>query len=198
MRSSTPKVLHTLAGRTMIRWVVEAAEEAGVGRVVVVVAPEADEVRAAAGKDVVFVEQAKRLGTGHALAQARHEAGDAAQLLVLNGDVPLITPETLSRIMIAHDQDGADLTFLTAELDEAAEYGCVQRDGEGNVLGIVESSDRAGMLEGPVEINSGQYCFKASWLWDRIQAVPTAPNGEQYITSLVEMAVGEGDAGGGR
>jgi bifunctional UDP-N-acetylglucosamine pyrophosphorylase/glucosamine-1-phosphate N-acetyltransferase len=194
MRSAKAKVLHELAGRTMIRWVVEAAEEAGVGRVVAVVAPEAHEVRAAAGKDVVFVEQTKRLGTGHALAQARHQAGDAAQLLVLNGDVPLITAETLSRIMIAHDQDGADLTFLTAEMDDAGEYGCVQRDGEGNVLGIVESADRSARLEGPVEINSGQYCFKASWLWDRIQSVPTAPNGEQYITSLVEMAVSEADS----
>lgn len=194
MRSSLSKVLHPLAGRPMLRYVVDAAREAGVGRIVVVVGPEADDVRGVAGDDVTFAVQHERLGTGHALAQAQEAVAGADRILVLNGDVPLITPDTLRSIGAAHEETSSDLTFLTAQVEDAGEYGCVQRDAEGRVSAIVEAPERDRAVEGPSEINSGQYCFSAAWLWPRLEALPSAANGEQYITSLVDIAVREGAA----
>ena len=194
MRSSVPKVLHRLAGRPMIRFVVDATRDAGIGRIVVVVGPDADDVQEAAGDGVEFAIQAERLGTGHALIQARDAIDDCEQVLVLNGDVPLITPDTLRLLMRAHESNAADLSFLTAHVEEAGEYGCVQRDAEGSVTGIVEAPERDGPVEGPAEINSGQYCFRAAWLQEHAGSMPTAANGEQYITSLIDLAVQEGAA----
>ena len=193
MRSSLPKVLHLLAGRPMVCYVVEAALAAGARRCIVVVGPESEALRAALGDRAAYVVQPQPLGTGHAVAQARAAAGDAEHLLVLNGDVPLITPETLARLVCAHEEQSADLTFLTALL-EAAEYGLVQRDAQGRVTGVVEAAAREGAAEGAAEINAGQYCFRAAWLWPRLAGIPKAANGEQYLTSLVAMAVGEGAA----
>ena len=194
MRSSVPKVLHRLAGMPMIRFVVDAARDAGIERIVTVVGTDADDVREAAGDGVEFAVQAERLGTGHALVQAQDAIGDCEQVLVLNGDVPLITPDTLRQLMRAHEANGADVSFLTAHMDEAGEYGCVQRDAEGSVTGVVEAPERDGAVEGPAEINSGQYCFRVAWLRGHTGSMPTAANGEQYITSLIDLAVQEGAA----
>jgi bifunctional UDP-N-acetylglucosamine pyrophosphorylase/glucosamine-1-phosphate N-acetyltransferase len=191
MRSSLTKVLHPLAGQPMVRYVVDAARAAGVAKIVAVVGSDAEDVRQAAGESVEFAVQAERLGTGHALLQAQEAIGDAERVLVLNGDVPLITPDTLQRLAKAHEDASADLTFLTAQVEEAGAYGCVRRDADGSVLGIVEAAERDGAVEGPAEINSGQYCFQASWLWSKVADVPAAANGEQYITSLVDIAVAE-------
>jgi bifunctional UDP-N-acetylglucosamine pyrophosphorylase/glucosamine-1-phosphate N-acetyltransferase len=177
----------------MVRYVVDAALAAGARRCVVVVGPESEALRAALGEGVTYVVQPEPLGTGHAVACAREPAGDAEHLLVLNGDVPLISPETLARLARAHEEQSADLTFLTARL-EAAEYGLVQRDAEGRVTGVVEAAAREGDAEGPAEINAGQYCFRAAWLWPRLSAVPKSANGEHYLTSLVAIAVEEGAA----
>ena len=194
MRSSLPKVLHPLAGRPMVRYVVDAAREAGFRRCVVVIGPGADAVRAALGDDIDYVAQPEPLGTGHAVAQAEQAAGGAGQLLVLNGDVPLVTAETLSRLARAHEEQAADLTFLTAQVEEVGEYGRVQRDGQGQVTGVVEAAELDRLTEGPAEINAGQYCFRAHWLWPRLAAIPTAGDGESYLTSLISVAVEEGAA----
>jgi bifunctional UDP-N-acetylglucosamine pyrophosphorylase/glucosamine-1-phosphate N-acetyltransferase len=193
MRSELPKVLHPIAGRPLVRYVVDAAREAGFGRLVVVVGATGNGVRAALGDDVTSARQAEPLGTGHAVACAREAAGAAEHVLVLNGDVPLITPETLARLARVHEERNADLTFLTAMVDDAGEYGCVERDGEGRVTAVVESPER-GPVEGPAEVNSGQYCFRAAWLWPHLPAIEKSASGEQYLTSLVMTAVREGAA----
>ena len=193
MRSSQPKVLHPIAGRPLVRYVVDAAREAGFGRCVVVGAGGAG-VHEALGDAVTYAEQPRPLGTGDAVACAREAAGAAEHVLVLNGDVPLITPETLARLARTHEAQHADLTFLTALVDEAGEYGCVERDGEGRVIAVVESPERDAGAEGPAEVNSGQYCFRGSWLWPRLASIEKAASGEQYLTSLVMTAVQEGAA----
>lgn len=175
----------------MARHVVEAAREAGFGRCVVIVGAAADGVRAALGDGVTYVVQPEPLGTGHALAQAADAARDAEHLLVLNGDVPLITAATLAALAGAHEQESADVTFLTARVDEAGEYGLVERDGQGRVTGVVELRDRDGAAEGQAEINSGQYCFRAAWLWPRLSKIRQSASGEYYLTSLIPMAVEE-------
>jgi bifunctional UDP-N-acetylglucosamine pyrophosphorylase/glucosamine-1-phosphate N-acetyltransferase len=113
---------------------------------------------------------------------------------VLNGDVPLITPETLLRLVRAHQEQSADLSFLTTRVERAGEYGCVQRDAEGLVTAVVEAPERGEATEGLAEINSGQYCFRADWLWPRLAVIPKSSSGEHYLTSLISMAVQEGAA----
>ena len=197
MRSSLPKVLHPLAGQPMARYVIDAAQKAGFHRCIVVVGPDANDVRDALGNDVDYVAQPQPLGTGHALAQAQDGADGSEQLLVLNSDVPLITAETLTLLARTHEERGADLTFLTARLEDGGEYGRVQRDGDGRVTGVVEAAEQAGLdraMEGGAEINAGQYCFRAQWLWPRLAALPKAANGEYYLTSLIATAVQEGSA----
>jgi bifunctional UDP-N-acetylglucosamine pyrophosphorylase/glucosamine-1-phosphate N-acetyltransferase len=191
MRSSTPKVLHELAGRPMVRHVVEAAKEAGLLDVIVVVGPGQDAVREAAGGGVPYAEQPQPLGTGDAVSRARQAAGAVQHLLVLNGDVPLITARTLRSLVEQHAAYGADVTFLTAIVADAGQYGCVQRDSAGRVIDVVEASDRDDATEGPAEINSGQYCFRASWLWPHLDQIPRSASGEYYLTALIEMAVRE-------
>jgi len=195
MRSNLPKVLHPLAGRPMVRYVVDAARAAGVARCIVVVGPDAaDGVREAVGSSAEFAVQDEPLGTGHALAAARDAVGDAEHVLVLNGDVPLITEETLRMLAERHLAGGDDLTLLTAQVDSAGAYGCVQRDADGNVTDIVEAPERSGAPEGRAEINAGQYCFRAAWLWQQIDSIPPSPGGERYLTSLVPLAVRSGAA----
>ncbi|MEX1253522.1 MAG: bifunctional UDP-N-acetylglucosamine diphosphorylase/glucosamine-1-phosphate N-acetyltransferase GlmU [Dehalococcoidia bacterium] len=195
MRSSLPKVLHPLAGRAMVRHVVQAAREAGFERCFVVVAPaSAGAVRAALGDGVAYVTQTEPLGTGDAVQRAREATGDCEQVLVLNGDVPLITGETLAGLARSHEEQSADLTFLTAQAEDAGEYGRVQRDADDRVLGVVEAPERAEAAGGPAEINAGQYCFRAAWLWSRLEELPRAANGERYLTSLIAIAVDEGAA----
>ena len=192
MRSSRQKVLHPLAGRPMVRYVLDASRAAGVHRCVVVVAPDAEDVREALGDAVDYVVQAEPLGSGHALAQAQQAAGEDGQILVLNGDAPLITSETLSRLVRSHEERAADLTLLTAQVEELGGYGQVQRDAEGRVTSVVEASERNGKLTNPsAEINAGQYCFRAQWLWPRLSALPRSNNGEYYLTSLIATAVQE-------
>jgi bifunctional UDP-N-acetylglucosamine pyrophosphorylase / glucosamine-1-phosphate N-acetyltransferase len=193
MRSALPKLLHPLAGRPMVRYVFDAARAAGIGRPIVIVGSENAGIRDVLEDAAKFVEQPEPLGTGDAVARAREAAGAAEHVLVLNGDAPLITPATLERLIGSHEQQNADLTFLTARQD-AAEYGLVQRDSEGRVTAVVEAVALVSSADGQVEINSGQYCFRAGWLWPRLAAIPKASNGEYYLTSLVEMAVNEGAA----
>jgi bifunctional UDP-N-acetylglucosamine pyrophosphorylase/glucosamine-1-phosphate N-acetyltransferase len=192
MKSHRPKVLHTLAGQPLVRYVVDVAREAGVPRCVVVVGHGESEVRSALGETASYVLQTEQLGTGHALAQVESEARHADHLLVLNGDVPLLTAQTLSRLMCSHLERDADLTFLTACATDAENYGVVLRDERGSVVGIEEAADREVKTSEQAEINAGIYCFRGAWVWPRLAAIPRAPNGEYYLTDLMGMAVREG------
>ncbi|MGB6895926.1 MAG: bifunctional UDP-N-acetylglucosamine diphosphorylase/glucosamine-1-phosphate N-acetyltransferase GlmU [Dehalococcoidia bacterium] len=192
MRSRRPKVLHPLAGKPLVCHVVDAARRARVERCVAVVGPGEEAVRVALGNGVGYARQAEPLGTGHALAQAEPLASDAEHLLILHGDVPLLTPETLSRLMRSHLEHDADLTMLTACVDEAGGYGEVRRDDRNRVVEVVEAADRDRSSAGRAEINGGIYCFRAAWVWPRLGAIPRAHNGEHYLTELVGMAVREG------
>src|SRR5262245_11643905 len=143
MRSSRPKVLHALCGRPMIEYPIRACRALG-ARVVLVIGRAADDVRAAVGEapDLAFVEQKERLGTGHAVQQARAACADAAgTVLVLPGDMPLIGEATLGRLVAHHQATGAACTILSAIQDDPAGYGRVIRDADGHPVRIVEDRD---------------------------------------------------------
>jgi bifunctional UDP-N-acetylglucosamine pyrophosphorylase/glucosamine-1-phosphate N-acetyltransferase len=193
MRSSRSKVLHTLAGRPMIRYVTDALRSAGFERPVVVVGQGGAEVRQALGDNFLYAEQRRRLGTGHALRQAEALASAATHVLVLNGDVPLVSPETVFALVTHHRNTGADLTFLTAHVGESRGLGRVARNGSGQPVDIVEEADSEGPVGGPAEVNAGVYCFRGSWLWPRLRHLERSRSGEYYLTQLIASAARNND-----
>lgn len=194
MKSHRAKALHEVAGQPMIRHVLAATSAAGVGRPIVVVGHQAEEVRQAVGEAAEFVQQVEQLGTGHAVLQAaRALAGYEGDLLVLYTDTPLLEPDTLVRLVEAHRNAGAAATVLTAEVDDPVGYGRIMRDPGGRLLGIVEERDATPDEARIREINSGIYCFRAGPLFEVLPAL-SADNaqGEYYLTDAVGLLIGRG------
>jgi bifunctional UDP-N-acetylglucosamine pyrophosphorylase/glucosamine-1-phosphate N-acetyltransferase len=191
MRSALPKVLHPLGGVPMIRRVLAGAD-AVAGRSVVVVAPDADGVREAlAASGAVLAVQHAQQGTGDALRAALPELGDAARVLVLYGDVPLLSAGTLQRLLATVPRDA--LGLITVRPPDPSGLGRILRDADGNVTGIVEERDADAGQRAIDEINSGIYVLPGNRLADWLHRL-SADNaqGEYYLTDLVEFAVADG------
>ncbi|MBI3979752.1 MAG: bifunctional UDP-N-acetylglucosamine diphosphorylase/glucosamine-1-phosphate N-acetyltransferase GlmU [Chloroflexi bacterium] len=193
MKSRLPKVLHPIAGRAMVEYVIRAAQEAGVERSVLVVGHDAERVRAHLGDEVEYAIQPEQLGTGDAVAAARRLLADGpADVLVLYGDTPLLTAETLRALVGDHRMGGATLTFLSCAVPEPAGLGRVIRAAGGAVADIVEEREATPEQRLLREINCGVYCFRASWLWPNLDRLERRSGGEAYLTDLVRLAVAEG------
>jgi bifunctional UDP-N-acetylglucosamine pyrophosphorylase/glucosamine-1-phosphate N-acetyltransferase len=193
MRSSRPKVLHPVCGRPLIAYPVRACRSVA-SRLVVVVGRAADGVRAAAGgENTAFVEQPTRLGTGHALMQARAALEDGGQiLLVVPGDAPLLREETLRRLVERHAATGAAVTVLTAELGDPRGYGRIVR-ADGRPVAIVEERDATAAQREIREVNAGVYCFDPGRLWPVLAQVRQENDqGEYYLTDVVRALHGAG------
>jgi bifunctional UDP-N-acetylglucosamine pyrophosphorylase/glucosamine-1-phosphate N-acetyltransferase len=195
IKSGLPKVLHPLAGRPMVQFVVDAARALAPERLTVVVGEGADQVRETVGESVTYALQSERLGTGHALQQAREAAaGRADTVLVLYGDTPLIRPETLGRMVTHHAQAGAAATILTFRPENPAGYGRIVRNPHtGQVQAVVEDKAATAEEKAIREVNSGLLCFRDDWVWDRLDRIERQPGGEYYLTDLVAIARGEGE-----
>ena len=194
MNSRTAKVLHPVAGKPLVRYALSTIAAAGLPRPIVVVPPDATGIREALGDDVDYVVQAMPEGTGRALRSAQPALeGAADQLLVINGDVPLLRPEDVRRLMEHHVERGADLTFLTTTDAPEEGLGRVLRDGAGQVTAIVEHHEASAAERGASEVNGGVYCFRARDLWARLSELMPSPKGEWYLTDLVALTL----AGGG-
>lgn len=190
MHSALPKVLHPLAGRPLLAHVLQAARALEPEQILVVHGHGAAAVRAAfAGAGVEWVEQAQQLGTGHALAQALPKVARGAQVLVLNGDVPLLRAETLARLVAASKKG---LAICTSDLTDATGYGRVLRDARKRVRRVVEHKDAsakelrvrewyAGFLAAPAQ-------RLAAWL---AKVKPANAQKEYYLTDLIGIAVKE-------
>ncbi len=161
-------------------------------RCIAVVGHGADQVKAALGDDLRYAHQAEQLGTGRAVAEAEPLAREARHVLVLNADIPLILSATISDLMARHMKKRADLTFLTAHVDDARGLGRVQRDSRGQVTGVVEEADADAAARAETEVNVGVYCFRAAWLWSHLPHIPRSAGGEYYLTDLIGMAINEG------
>ena len=194
MRSRRPKALHLLGGRKLIDYPVRVARALG-ARVVLVVGREADAVRAAVGEapDLAYAEQKERLGTGHALLQARGPCGDGAgTILVLPGDQPLMSEPMLRALVECHQKAGAAATLLTAVLDDATGYGRVIREG-GRPVAIVEHRDATPPQRAIREIGTSTYCFDARRLWSALDRVtPQNEQGEYYLTDVIALLARDG------
>ncbi len=195
MRSDLPKVLHELDGRPLLAYVLDTARAAGIGRTVVVVGHQADRVRlACAGDDVVFVVQEPQLGTGHAVQVAASSLRPGGWTVVLAGDVPLLRPQTLRRLVAGARQDDAAAVVLTCVVDDAGAYGRIVKDATGNLLRIVEARDASPHELAIGEYNSGVYCYQTSRLRAALGAL-TADNaqGEYYLTDTIGWLADRGE-----
>ena len=191
MRSSLPKVLHRLAGRTLLEHVLGAVGGLQAADTIVVVGYQADRVRAETDAEVRWVEQADRLGTGHAVVQALPFVNDKAIALVLCGDVPLVSGSTL-RTCVAAASDGR-LAVVTAEIDEPAELGRIKRAAAGDIKGIVEFKDASTEERAIREINTGILALRGRELKELLALVePRNAQGEYYLTDIVGLAVERG------
>ena len=192
MKSATPKHLHALLGRRMVDWVICAARDADVHRVVVVASP--DTAALFDGHEVAV--QQTPLGTGDAVRAARETlAGATGDVFVLNGDVPALTGELLRALVETHRSADAAGTVLSFEPDDLRAYGRIVRDANGGLARIVEAGDASPGELALGEVNSGIYVFQAAKLWpllDRLE--PHNAQGELYVTDTVGLLVRDGDA----
>lgn len=192
MNSDVPKVLHTVAGRSMAAEVLTVAQALAPEELVMVIGYGADRVRAELGERVTYVTQAEQLGTGHAVAQAEPALrGRTDDALVLYGDTPLIRQQTLKRLLRLHRETEATVTLLSFEPEDPAGYGRILRDGNDHIVGIVEHKDATPAQRAVRECNSGIMAFEAEWLWSHLDRLTLSPQGEYYLTDLVAMAVEE-------
>ena len=190
MKSRLTKVLHRVCGKELVRYPVDLMKESGVTRVVVVVSPgNRQAVQELLGNQVEYVTQTEVKGTGDALSKAKVLLqGQAENVLVLTGDAPLVRLESVKPLMAAHAASSRDMTFLTCRTASAKDFGRVDRNEKGQVVKIVEAADQTGFTDEITEVNGSVYCFREDWLWENLGDIPTAANGEKYITSLVEIS----------
>jgi bifunctional UDP-N-acetylglucosamine pyrophosphorylase/glucosamine-1-phosphate N-acetyltransferase len=189
MRSATPKVLHEACGRTLLGHVLAAVEPLAATHTLVVVGHGRDAVTAALPDWAMPVVQAEQNGTGHAVRLALDTVPEiTGPVLVLYGDMPLLTTETLRRLLAAHD---GDLTLLTAREPDPTGYGRILRDAAGRVTGIVEERDATGEQRAIDEVNAGVYVFDAAALRTALGKLSTDnAQGEEYLTDTVAILGG--------
>ena len=197
MKSDMPKVLHLLAGRTMVGHALAAAEALSPAECVVVIGPGMDDVAAAVAPRRTAIQQ-RQQGTGDAVLAARGAlggfgaGGDSATILVLYGDTPLIQAATLSRMLVAR-QAGASVVVLGFRPDDPAEYGRLVVDGAGALRAIVEYRDATPEQRAIGLCNSGVMAVAASKLWGLLDRVGSDnAKGEYYLTDIVGLACADG------
>ena len=192
MRSGLSKVLHKICGKELVRHVVDSAKAAGYDRIVVIVSPaNHDPVHDLLGDSVGYALQTDTLGTGHAVLQARDLLSGVDTVAVLNGDVPLIRPETLCSLLERHEAQDARATLLTAHCDIAG-LARVVRNSSGAIAEIVEERDADERTKAIGEVNVGSYCFNGPWLWDALEKVEPSDGGEYYLPAVMAIAVQQG------
>lgn len=194
MKSAKPKVAHELLGKPLVRWVVDAAREAGVGTVISVLGHGIDVVRPLVEQDTQVVVQQQRNGTADAVNSAREACeGMTGSLLVLSGDCPLIRPETIASLARAREEADAAVAVLTMEAENPFGYGRIIRDAQGQVECIVEQKDCTPEQAAVTECNSGFYCFDAQYLFDALNRVSNEnAQGEFYLTDVIGIARADG------
>jgi bifunctional UDP-N-acetylglucosamine pyrophosphorylase/glucosamine-1-phosphate N-acetyltransferase len=195
MRSAVPKVLHDLCGRPLVAWPVLAARGAGATAVVVVTSPGIN-LDGALPEGTATAVQPEPNGTGGAVVAALPELPDSGAVVVINGDVPLISAEVLDRLVGTHENNRAAATIVTARLEDPSGYGRVVRDAGGRVERIVETKTEGDATDDVLavdEVNAGIYCFDAARLAEALPRLTTEnAQGELYLPQVVDLLHADG------
>lgn len=191
MKTKHSKMMHEACGKPLIDWVIEAVAKAGINNKVVVVGHKSEEITNHLKDNVQYAYQKEQLGTGHAVMQAvEFIKGKKGTVLVLCGDTPLISPDTISDTVEYHKKGGFAATVITAELDEPFGYGRIIREPDGSLRKIVEQRDATEKEREIREINSGIYCFDIDYLDTALNKLGNDNDqGEYYLTDTLEILI---------
>ena len=194
MKSKNSKLVQKIYGKEMIKRAVENARKAGIEDIVTVVGYKKEQVMEVLGDSVKYAVQEEMLGTGHAVMQAaKYLQGKKGKVLVLNGDVPILRPETINGLLEKSIDSKEAATLLTAIYDDPFGYGRIIRDEGGNVEGIIEEKDATDEQKEIAEINAGIYCFDIEALLSALREIkPNNSQGEYYLTDVIEIIGNKG------
>lgn len=194
MKSEKSKLVHKIYGKELVKRVVENAKKAGVNDVLTVVGYKKEQVQLVLGNIVKYAYQEEMLGTGHAVLQAEEFLRDKqGKVLVLNGDVPIIRPETLKELITKSIENKEYATILTAIYNNPTGYGRIIRDIGGNIKEIVEEKDATDEQKRIQEINAGIYCFDIQELLKALRKIkPNNVQKEYYLTDVIKIMNDEG------
>jgi UDP-N-acetylglucosamine diphosphorylase/glucosamine-1-phosphate N-acetyltransferase len=192
MQSSLAKVILPVAGHPLLHYVLDISSRLNPIRTIVVVGHQADQVQETfADRELEFVVQYQQLGTGHAAQQAKKKLENFKGLiLVLCGDMPLIQPKTLLKMIEVHRESKAKCTLLTLKSDACHDFGRIIRDEKGMILKIVESKDASDVEKKVDEFNSGVYCFESKLFFKALEHIDSNnAQKEYYLTDTIEYLV---------
>ncbi len=194
MKSNLPKVMHRAGGKTLVQHVIDSVKSAGIFQVVVVIGCGAELVKTSLGDTYRYVVQTDQLGTGHAVQQAGPViAAEEATVLVLCGDMPLISANSLTKLMQRHRENNAAATVLTAYFADPTGYGRILRDAQGRLERIVEEKDASPEVKRLKEVNTGTYCFNRDELFSALEEIePNNVQGEYYLTDVLTIMLNKG------
>jgi len=196
----TPKVMLPFLGKPVVEYVVNAVKKSGVDdKPILVVGFCGQKIKDYFGNSCLYAEQAEQKGTGHAVLCAKEIAGAAENILVLNGDHPLTSAETIKKLAELHEKSGAAFSLLTAMIPnfegwyKALEgFGRVLRNKKNEIQKMIEWKDAEDLPRENIELNPTFFCFKAEWLWPHLSLLKNEnAQSEYYLTDLVEMAIKE-------
>ena len=193
MKSNGSKVLHKVLGKSLVEYPIIAAKGVGVEEICLIVGHKAEDVKAALGERVSYALQKEQLGTGHAVMQALDFMEDADEVIVLCGDTPLITKETLQTMLDFHREKQNAITVLSTLMEDPTGYGRIVRDANGNLLKIVEQKDATEEEKAINEINGGIYTFDGKLLKYALSKLDNNNvQNEYYLTDTIEILLNEG------
>ena len=189
MKSNKSKLVQKIYGKEIVLRAMENARKAGIKEIIAVVGHEKEQVKAVLGDEVKYAYQEEMLGTGHAVKQAKDFLkGKNGKVVVLNGDVPILRPETIKNLIEKSYSNKEYATLLTAIYDNPFGYGRIIRDTGGNVEAIVEEKDATEFQKEIKEINAGIYCFDIEELLKALDAIDNNnASGEYYITDVIKI-----------
>ncbi|MGO4929165.1 bifunctional UDP-N-acetylglucosamine diphosphorylase/glucosamine-1-phosphate N-acetyltransferase GlmU [Fundicoccus sp. Sow4_F4] len=195
MKSSLYKVLHPVCGLPMVEHVIRSVKQSGVSQIVTIVGHGAEKVQEVLGDYSQYALQEEQLGTGHAVLQAKDLLGTLdGTTLVICGDTPLLTGETLTELFDTHEKSGAKATILTAIADDSTGYGRIVRSANDEVAKIVEQKDAQAAELAIKEINTGTYVFDNQALFNALSHVTNDnAQGEYYLPDVIELIKADGD-----
>jgi len=194
MKSNLPKVLHNLAGKPILNYVLDTIYQLEAKRKILIVGYKSDQIRELIGDKIEYVEQKEQLGTAHAVLQTNKLLSDfKGDVLILSGDVPFLTVKILKKLLKYHQANNFCCTLVSTILKNPKGYGRIIRDKKGEIKGIIEEVDLSADKKKITEVNSGIYCVNKDKLFQALEKItPDNKQGEYYLTDLVEILLKEG------
>ncbi len=198
MKSEFLKVLHEVAGKPIVNYVIDTVKEVGVKEVILVVGHQAELVKNITSyTPITYAMQEEQLGTGHAVMQTEAYLSfqPDEEVIILAGDCPLISKETLENLIATHKESNSQATVLTTIMENPGSYGRILRGRMGSIKGIKEAKDCTPEEYDIKEINTGIYCFKSKFLFSALKKITNKnAQGEYYLTDVIQILKDEGDA----